>query len=617
MFSFWKALRFLLLGLATLPALASTWYVRPDGGTRYSEAMPQGQCDGTADAPYPGSGKNRQCAFKDVRSFWMDGSYNSGKVSTAWGWIGTGGDTYLIHGSLATGATYRLGWNNPAKADDAKTGLFYGVAGDPYQPAMLPPPSGTPDHHTRILGENYASCHAASAKTQFHGGYATSVVLNLRDASYVDVACLDITDFSGCGSASQPHRCDSSLGSLSDSAGTGVSWTNKSTHDTLTDVHIHGLAGSGMSGPTGDGVVLRYVDLIGNAGAGWNADLNNGTTGTGDLRVEHFNFSWNGCAEEYPLVHPLPYNECTDDNSGGYGDGFGTASTASSPAWHVSFDHGVVSYNTQDGLDALHIEGAGSTMSVSHTLAYGNMGQQIKVGGASGTLTNNQIVTNCNAMRQRIPGTPGGYNAKLSDFCRAADAGIAIMVNNHVPLKVVGNTIYSASVTTVEVDCGEPTCTAAARIDFRDNLFLGFRNDPAHGYANGGRGEMSNYIYIGADSDPFKNAGSTVTGNVAYFPTNPAHCTPGGEAKVVCRDPHLTDETWHNYGYGDMTPRSGSAALVDVTAITPDAPVPAAPDDATTDLPLRRFHRPRLRVLGACAGALALVAWGLTRSRQA
>ena len=34
-----------------------------------------------------------------------------------------------------------------------------------------------------------------------------------------------------------------------------------------------------------------------------------------------------GCVEEYPIVHKYPYIECRDSETGGYGDGFGTAST--------------------------------------------------------------------------------------------------------------------------------------------------------------------------------------------------------------------------------------------------------------------------------------------------
>ena len=598
-----EAFCLLLLCLLSTPLFASTWYVRPDGGTRYSTGMTKGQCDGTADARYPGSGTNRHCAFKDVQSLWQDGSYASGSVFPAWGWIGKGGDTYLIHGSIGTGVSYRIGYPNASGTQDPASGLDYGIAGDPYGSGMPAPPSGTPAQHTRILGENYASCHAPGAKTQLHGGYGTSSVITMDGASYVDLACLDVTDFSSCGRSAQSNGCNSNVGSLSDYANTGISWSNKSTNDTLTDIHIHGLASSGMTGPTGTGMHFSYLDIIGNAAAGWNAD--NGTTGSGSLLVDHFNISWNGCAEEYPLKDPLPYNDCTDDNSGGYGDGFGTATKESNPAWHVTFDQGVASYNTQDGLDALHIYGAGSTMTVSHTLAYGNMGQQIKVGGAAGIITDNQIVTNCNAMRQKIPGTPPGYNKKLSDFCRAADAGIAVTVNNDGTLVFDSNTIYSATITTIEVDCAVETCGSSAKVDFRNNVYLGFENSKANGYANGGRDEDSNFVYIGPKDNPFKNQGSIISGNVAYYPNDPSKSLAEGMTKAAHRNPHLVDETWHLYGYGDMSPAAGSPAATGA---------PASESD-TGDGEGRGF--PGKRVAACfCGGILAVALWRGLRSRQ-
>src|SRR6516162_9532527 len=77
-------------------ARATTWYVRSDGGTRYSAVKPLGQCNGQANAPYPGSGVNRACAFKDVRYLWADGEHTTTAGFPKWGWVGKGGDTYVI-----------------------------------------------------------------------------------------------------------------------------------------------------------------------------------------------------------------------------------------------------------------------------------------------------------------------------------------------------------------------------------------------------------------------------------------------------------------------------------------------------------------------------------------
>ena len=556
----------LLLGFCCGVASATTWYVRPDGGTRYSSRVPSGQCDGKSDLPYRGSGTNGHCAFKDVRYLWQDGSYSDGNSFPAWGWIIAGGDTVILRGTIADKVSYRIGWPNASGASYGKgcsesgQAECFGIAGDPYNSGPPPPPSGTPEHHTRILGEKYESCRADSSKTQIHGGFGIFSVLNMSGASYVDLACLDITDFSNCGRANQKNLCNSNVGTLSDYASNGISWKNSSTHDTLTDLRIHGLAGAGMIGPTGDGVVIDHVQVLGNASSGWNADAGDRTTGTGKLLVTNFDISWNGCAEEYPITDAVPYQDCTDDNHGGYGDGFGTTTMDSNPGWQLHFDHGVVSYNTQDGLDALHVTGPGSTMTVSNTLAYGNMGQQLKIGGTSGTIEHSVIFTNCNALRQRIPGTPEGYNTNLSDFCRAADSGVVFSVNDGSTATYTDNVLYSASATAIEVEvnktCETPTCL----VKQQNNIFIGFRNDKANGYPGGGSGEFSNPLYVDTATRAYTNPGSSFSHNTTFRANSSWRCpeTRLHETFANCGDPHLANETWPLYGYVDVTPTAGS-----------------------------------------------------------
>jgi hypothetical protein len=533
-----------VLGIASLPLSAATWYVRPDGGTRYSKNA-NGQCDGTADAAYPGSGNNKHCAFKDVRYLWSDGSYTYGKELPGWGWIGSGGDTYIIRGSIGTGVSYRVGWNSSKYCDP--TGCW-GITGDSAGSGAPPPPSGTAAQHTRILGENYASCHSASAKTQLHGGWATGTVLDLGGTSYVDVACLDITDFSACGRATQKVGCDATQ----DFAQNGISFSNTSNHDMLTDIHIHGMATNGISGPTGDGVVMDYVDILGNASSGWNTD--NGTTGRGSLLVQHYDISWNGCAEEYPVVHPIPYGDCTDQDHGGYGDGFGTATMDSPPpGWQVHFDQGVASYNTQDGLDALHIGGKGSSMTVSHTRAFSNMGQQIKVGGAAAIMTDNLIVGNCKAMGEKIPGTPPEFNAKLDLFCRAGDTAVLINVPDDQPAIFRNNIIYSNNQIALEVEYPGGSSSPKAAIKYDNNIFIGFPNS---------EGQYPTPIYSNIDLNMFTNAGASFSNNVTYRPRKNWTCpaTKLHETGGSCGDPHLKDETWHPYGHGDVSPTGPTPA---------------------------------------------------------
>jgi hypothetical protein len=330
---------------------------------------------------------------------------------------------------------------------------------------------------------------------------------------------------------------------MSDFAAVGIRVNNESTFDTLTDIRVHGLGQNGISGPTGTGFIARDLALVGNAGAGWDADAGDGTTGVGSLLVQNFEISWNGCVEEYPIVDPLPYFSCTDQDSGGYGDGFGTATKDSNPpGWQVHFDHGVVKYNTQDGLDALHIGGNGSSMTATSILAFGNMGQQIKVGGATATITDSHIVGNCRAMSHSIPGTPLGYNGHLGLFCRAGDTAILINVPDSQPAVFQRNVLYSDNLVGLEVEYpGQPSSSAIIHYD--DNIFIGFKNS---------RREYPSPIYSNTDLRMFTNRGASFSHNTTYRPKSSWRC-PATELHEIggsCSDPHLKDETWHTYDYG-------------------------------------------------------------------
>lgn len=529
-----------------------TWYVRPDGGTRYSTYKPDGQCNGQADAPYPGSGTNQPCAFKDIRNLWADGSYTaSASGFPKYGWVGQGGDTYIID----CPADCRIGYSGPNSND------YYGaIAGAPYSSGAPVPPSGTADAHTRILGKNWQNCADDAAKAHINGGYGVSGIFNLKGASYIDFACFTITDHSSCGKAGQTSKCATGY-PMSDYADNGIVTSRDTTNVSITDVRIHGLTNAGMIGPTGDGVKIERVVLVGNASSGWNMDAGNGTTGTGSLTFDHFEVLWNGCAEQYPIIDALPYADCTDQNSSGYGDGWGTASAHSDPPWHITMSHSVAAYNTQDGLDGLHL-GGGSSLTLTDSLMYGNMGQQLKVGTQS-TARNNLIVGNCNALRQTIPGTPAGYNSRLSNYCRAGDSAVAIAVSDTAGTIFQHNTMYCANATCVEVSCAVATCTAASTITYQNNVFVGHRNSVENGYPASPppTNDYSNPIYTASNlSGLFTNKGSLFTNNAAYHWKSNWTCPKSswGETSAVCADPQLADQAWHLYGYGDMHPQPGS-----------------------------------------------------------
>ena len=201
-----KVLGSLLVGLIAIPLFGETWFVRPDGGTRYSAKVPLGQCDGKADAPYRGNGVDQHCAFSDYRYLWDDQSYRSNA------WVIAGGDTVIVRGG-----PWRVGFDAATGKGAGYTWCFGGQG--PYGCSNPTIPSGTPSRHTRILGENYQACANGSRTdrsklTQIFGGFGVGATLNLIGAQYMDVECLEVTSHSRCithGDPQVPKGCSNCL----------------------------------------------------------------------------------------------------------------------------------------------------------------------------------------------------------------------------------------------------------------------------------------------------------------------------------------------------------------------------------------------------------------------
>lgn len=511
-----------------------------------------------------------------------DGSYDDGAKFPGFGWLMKGGDTLIVKGAVSTMAGYRIGWEKAGDAYDCsgKNHAIRGLCGNPFDSSVPPPPNGTADHPTRILGENYANCSAESVRTPLRGGGKLHGVLDLRGVSHVDVECLDLSDF-----RTTPD----------DTAQIGIMFNNKSTHVLIKNVRAHGFSGSGLWGPTGDDVTLDHIDIVGNHSSGWNTD--DGTAGVGHLTVTNFSISWNGCLEEKPIAHSLPYTDCRDDDNGGYGDGFGTATKDSPPpGWQVVFDHGEVAYNTQDGLDALHVSGPGSTMTIKNVIAYGNMGQQLKV-GTTAVIEHNLIVANCAAMRENIPGTPPGFNQHLSDWCRANNTAIAFLLAPGKTVTYEYNTLFDEGLVGLELEYvnDHPSPDIVARYDH--NVFIGFRNQ---------NHEYPSPVYSNTDLNMFKRPGSSFDSNITFRAKSDWHCPERSvnETNGSCADPHLPDESRHAYGY----PKIGAPGVVNpphASSATPEPPTPDTP---------RVPHPKRILVGVGGIAAASIAALALLRS---
>lgn len=489
-----RSFAFLLFALSFLmlkTAAASTFYVRADGGTRYSSNATSGQCDGLADAAYPGQGINQHCAYNDVRFLWDDqNSYNQ------LNWAMKGGDTVIIDNSKQ----WRIGWDS---ADGSNEPWCLGGDGTaPYGCRNPTIPAGTAAQHTRILGRNYANCSAGNQPdktklTQIFGGHGLWSVLNLTGAQYVDVQCIEITRHSDCmlHGSPNPKPCHTSF-PVDDYDSDGIG-TDTNTHDVLLqDMWIHGHTDRGILGPIGGLMQATRVDIDTNGMAGWDLDQGDGTPSpNGDLRLSYVTIQWSGCNQEYPAVHAIPVSYCYSQSSGGYGDGIGTPQT---PMVGVSIDHSIFRYNTQDGEDFGHVLQADHLI-VTNSASYANSGGQWKWAGFTNvTFENNVAIANCLRMSQPLSGTPSTYNAYLGDFCRAQDA-ISFAFNNHGSGLIANNSFISYAPTTFDVQCYDDTDCSATTINMNNNIVLGYVNQTT--WNMGGReGGVGGFCGAGCNS---------------------------------------------------------------------------------------------------------------------
>ena len=399
-------------------ATAVTYYVRTDGGDA-------NQCTGRADAPYPGSGTSRNCAWRHP---FMAMSPDGG-VRIA------GGDTLLI----ASGS-YMIGPGAPG-TDACRD-----------RHCVMPPvPSGrSMAARTRILGK---SC---SAMPQLWGTGDIDRILNLEGSSNVEIGCLEITDHDDCvsGHSNDAAACPATS-PYGDYADVGV-FARASSNVWLHDLDIHGLAHTGIrAGGLRDWTVER-VRLIANGRAGWSGDLGPGSSNSGQIILRNVEIAWNGCGERWQTRTPWA---CWAQRSGGYGDGLGTTHTGGQWLIEDTFVH----HNTSDGLDLRYMDGAPtSSVTVRRLHALGNAGNQLKIRG-NALVENSVIVGNCGNFS-------GKYFMVDGDSCRAGGNAIQLVLTADDSVTVRHNTIAGEGGVLIGATEGDDS----ARIRIENNVLVGY-----------------------------------------------------------------------------------------------------------------------------------------------
>ncbi|MFC5568923.1 choice-of-anchor Q domain-containing protein [Lysobacter yangpyeongensis] len=362
----------LSLGLAAIgSAQAATYYVRVDGGDA-------SQCNGRADAAYPGTGTGQACAWKNPNIALP----NSGAARIV------GGDTLMIGAG-----TYQIG-----------SGGY-----------MQKVPSGTSSAKTRILGK---------PGTKLVGVAGTHRVINLDGSSYVELGNLEITDNSDCvyNHSNAAATCTSTM----PWARVGI-YATASSNVWIHDVNIHGMAKNAFNAGGLSNWTLERVKMNRNGSAGWDGNVSTGGSNSGAMVMRDIEISWNGCGEKVATGEAWA---CWAQSTGGYGDGFGTVDTGGQWLIEDAFVH----HNTSDGLDLRYMDGAdGTNVVMRRVYSFANAGNQVKIKGNS-LIENSVLVGHCTYFR-------GKFYMAEADLCRAYGSTLLLILTGNDVATVRHNTI--------------------------------------------------------------------------------------------------------------------------------------------------------------------------------
>jgi len=483
-----------------------TYYVRSDGGSSQ-------QCSGLSNRAYPGSGVGQACAWD--HPFRALPPAGAPRIA--------GGDTLVIGAG-----SYMMGYGAPGAAD---------CDSDAAWDCHMPPIPGGPDptHPTRILGAGWDT--GCATPPQLWGTERADYVLNLTDTSHVRIACLEITDHSGCvESHSGGLACERDTPPFGPWAPIGL-YAEDSADVTLRDLNIHGLAAGGVhAGRLADWTV-EDVRIAGNGLVGWDGDVEGDGSNSGTLHFRRWLVEWNGCGETYPGEQPAG---CWAQTAGGYGDGVGTGATGGD--WLI--EDSAFRHNTSDGLDLLY-HSLGGRVVLDRVRAEGNAGNQIKVTGRT-TITNSVLIGNC----AFFGGQPFTYNV---DPCRALGNTLELAYTAGDGVSLVNSTLWGEGDGLVGAGAREGyACNGTESLLARNNIFMGSADyfDP---------GDVS-FVFYQEDCPGLKMDSDY---DIAYQAKN-MECGVDGEyvdsgAHDLYQDPRLSGPL-SGLDYG-VVPSAGSPAI--------------------------------------------------------
>ncbi len=435
---------------------AKTYYIRPDGGTA-------NQCTGLVDAPYPGSGSNKPCAWKHIFEALPPKYYKAQPRIT-------GGDTIIIKKG-----TYIMGRHKGYEGAGCE-------ATNSYACFPKPLPSGPdPQHPTRILGEGWNN--GCNNPPKLIGVGKTFNILNLTNTSNAVIQCLEITDGATCGDNYKGSQSNLKCGKKPDGSymdwaqrgiysGTASKPYNNSKNVLLKNLYIHGLGGEAINAAHLTDWTIEDTRLIANARAAFNGDVppakGDNDEFYGTIAFKNVEIGWTGCIEDKDTGKIV---KCYDQQKGGYGDAIGTGPSGNA-AW--IFDNVYIHHNTSDGIDLLYFSWASNPqVKIINSRIEGNAGNGIKVAGAA-LIMNNEIIGNCDYWHDKP------FNDHIIR-CRGGGAALAVDLSHDAKTYVVNNTFLGEAPAIISIAGAKTYVPGQAHIYFFNNLLVGLAryNNPS------------------------------------------------------------------------------------------------------------------------------------------
>lgn len=450
------------------PVEATTYYVRPNGGT-------DTQCTGTSDFDYDGSGTGEACAFN------------------SWAWLVKRSGTRLACGDtviLDDDSESEIGLGAPGIINDGScfSGANYACSSDGV-------PDCTEGNEIKIYGRSYENCDGLglTEKAQIWG--SGRIYQTFWAGNNMDLQCVVITHHDDCKNVyhSPSAACDEDCGDGScEGAYYGI-WMNDKTGVNLKNVDVVGLFQGIPAQGAGDFTFTR-VRSVANSSTGLSTDTpdDSNIDWTGDNLVNYSSFSWSGCGIHYPFQSDDPMSstgkyDCLDQNQGSFADGF--AQDVGGSVGNLTITNSEFKFNEQDAIDLLY-NNAG-TLYIARNQFEGNIGNAIKTGPVNSYIENNIIVQNCGFFDgQSFTSTTNTSGASAGQaYCRAGGDAVSINLGNGTTHRFTGNTVFSNGAQIILINGASwSSCGSGNTVIARNNILMGgnYYNTPSI---------LSNYDY--------------------------------------------------------------------------------------------------------------------------